>query len=329
MHILLVGPRFHGYTASMGQALRALGHTVDVHEYDAVPTRADAVRNKIAHDLPGERGLAWQQRWYDSRAVAALEGSRPDALLVVKGDVLSDAWWDAVDRWGGPTVVWFYDELARMGYSAERLAALPVVATYSSGDAETLRGRGVNAHHLPLGFDAHQPWTRTPVDAVTFIGARYPQREAMLRRLHEAGVPVRAYGRDWSRHPFDVVRSRHWRSPGVQSGRTLDRGAAYGVMAGSVATLNIHGVQDGFTMRTFEACGVGAVQLVDRPEVSAYFEPGEEVLVFTSEDELLDLTRRATAEPAWARGVAERGRARALAEHTLDHRMRTLEAWWS
>ncbi|MCV7526743.1 glycosyltransferase [Micrococcus luteus] len=329
MRILLVGPRFHGYSDSMAQALRAQGHEVRVHAYDAAQTRKDALRNKLAHDLPGGRGLEWQQRWYDDGARSALSEAAPDALLVVKGDVFSDAWWGAVDEWGGPTVVWFYDELERMGYSEERLAALPVVATYSSRDAEVLRGRGVDAHHLPLGHDAHLEWTRTPVGAVSFIGARYPQREELLRRLAAADVPVRAFGRDWSRRAVDVARSRHWRSPGVPSAPTLDRAAAYGVMAGSEATLNIHGVQDGFTMRTFEACGVGAVQLVDRPEVERYFDPGREVLVFTSEEELVDLARRVVREPAWARGMAEAGRARALAEHTLDHRMSTLAGWWA
>lgn len=328
MRILLVGPRFHGYSESMAQALRAQGHEVRVHPYDAAATRLDAARNKVAHDLPGGRGLAWQQAWYDENARAALAETRPDALLVVKGDVLSDDWWQAVEDWGGPSVVWFYDELERMAYTPERLAALPVVATYSSRDAEELRGRGVNAHHLPLGHDGHLDWRRTPVGAVSFIGARYPQREALLRHLGDAGVPVRAYGRDWSRRPRDVVRSRHWRSAGVPAGSTLDRADAYGVMAGSEATLNIHGMQDGFTMRTFEACGVGAVQLVDRPDVAHYFEPGREVLVFTSEDELVELAVRVVADPAWARGIAEAGRARALAEHTLDHRMETLEAWW-
>lgn len=100
-------------------------------------------------------------------------------------------------------------------------------------------------------------------------------------------------------------------------------------MAGSEATLNIHGHQDGFTMRTFEACGVGALQLVDRADVDVHFEPGREVLVFTDGDELAEHAERVIREPVWARSIAEAGRRRALAEHTLVHRMREVEALWA
>lgn len=329
MRVLLVGPRFHGYSEAMAQALRVLDHEVTVHAYDATDSAFDAARNKVAHDLPGGRGLAWQQRWYDDHAIAVLKSHRPDVLLVVKGDVFSDRWWDAVQTWGGPCVVWFYDELERMSFPEQTLSGLTAVATYSSADAERLRARGLNAHHLPLAFDSSTRWKRRPVGAVTFIGARYPQRETLLRGLAAAGVPVKAYGRDWSRRLSDVLRSRHWRGAGISSGRNLTRDEAYGVMAGSEATLNIHGRQGGFTMRTFEACGVGAVQLVDRCDVEHYFAPDEEVLVFTNQAELDELAARVVGDPLWARTVAARGQRRALAEHTFVHRMETLQEWWA
>lgn len=329
MRVLVVGPRFHGYTDAMAQALSALGHETRVHAYDVATKARDALRNKIAHDLPGVRGLEWQQRWYDDGALEALDRCRPDALLVIKGDVLSERWWDGVDSWGGPTVVWFYDELSRMAHHDAMLQRMSVIATYSSHDAETMRARGLEAHHLPLGYDSLTPWKRRPIGAVTFIGARYPQRESILRGLKHAGVPVKAYGRDWSRHASDVLRSRHWRPAGIPTGRTLNRSDAYGVMAGSEATLNIHGVQDGFTMRTFEACGVGALQLVDRADVEHYFEPGTEVLVFRDEEELRDTADRVVREPLWARRIAAAGQQRACAEHTLIRRMEAVQGWWA
>lgn len=328
MRVLIVGPRFHGYLAAMGAALEHLGHGVSVHAYDAADTLAERVRNKALHDLPGK----WTARWADwegRRAAAVLDRERPDALLVVKGDRLGDDWWAAVDRWNGPRVTWLYDEIDRMAYTREQLAAMPVVATYSAADAASLAGTAGTVRHLPLGHDSLLAFHRRPTGAVTFIGARYPQRKTLLAGLVAAGIPVRAYGRDWSRHPADVLASRHWRPPGVPAGRTLARDEAYGVMAGSEATLNIHGHQDGFTMRTFEACGVGALQLVDRADVDVHFEPGREVLVFADGDELAEHAERAIREPVWARGIAEAGRRRALAEHTLVHRMREVEVLWA
>lgn len=329
MRILVVGPQFHGYTASMARALEHRGHTVRAHEYDLLPGIRGAAVNKALHDLPS----AWTpEGWKDTygrHAAAELHRCRPDALVVVKGDILGDRWWDAVETWGGPVVVWFYDELRRMSYTPEQLTRLPAIATYSPDDAEALRAQGLEATHVPLAFDAHLEWTPRASPEVTFIGARYPQREARLRGLGASGVPVKAFGRDWSRHPVDVLNSRKWRASGLAWGRNLSRAEAYGVMCGSPATINSHGDQDGFTMRTFEVCGVGGVQLVDRADVDRHFDPGTEVLVYRDAEELTELARRAVTDRPWARRIAEAGQRRALAEHTFDHRMETLEQLWA
>ena len=100
-------------------------------------------------------------------------------------------------------------------------------------------------------------------------------------------------------------------------------------MADAAATLNLHGDQDGFTMRTFEACGVGAVQLIDRTDVGRALRRRRGARV-------VDLDRGAASTSAsapgstvaWADGLRERGRRRTLAEHTFDHRVAVLEALW-
>jgi spore maturation protein CgeB len=139
---------------------------------------------------------------------------------------------------------------------------------------------------------------------------------------------VRAYGRDWSRHPVDRLRSWNWRRPAVPAERDIDRLAAYEVMAESAATLNLHADQDGFTMRTFEACGVGAVQLIDRTDLDGLYDDGTELASWRSVGELVELCRRARVDRVWTDGLRERGRARTLAEHTFDHRVAVLEELW-
>ena len=94
-------------------------------------------------------------------------------------------------------------------------------------------------------------------------------------------MPVRAYGRDWSGHPVDRLRTWRVGTPACRPSATSPRAEAYDVMAASAATLNLHGDQDGFTMRTFEAAGVGGVQLIDRTDVDGLYEPGAEVLPWT------------------------------------------------
>ncbi len=193
---------------------------------------------------------------------------------------------------------------------------------------ETLAAQGLHAVHVPLAYDPEVSFQPAPSNEVVFVGARYPGREALLTALAQRDVPVQAHGRDWSGHPVDRLPTWQLHQPAVPHDSDLDRPDAYAVMAGARATLNVHGDQDGFTMRTFEACGVGAVQLVDRADVSRHYEPGVELAVFGSAEEAVEPARRAAADRAWADGLRTAGRARTLAEHTFVHRARDLEALW-
>lgn len=333
MRIHLVSPAFHGYWRAISDALGARGHQVTTHLYDHNPAWRTRARHHLRHELPHKvgvgqhRGLAREQT---ASALASVAAARPEAVVVVKGDVLGGAFWDHLDRVGLPRVSWLYDEVRRTRYSPERLARIGPIATYSPLDDSAFRAAGYDSRHLPLAFDHRL----TPVsgrgnpDEVTFVGARYANREAVLERLDAEGIPVRAYGRDWSAHPFDRLRTWRITAPALPSGRDLDRAHAYGVMAGSLATLNLHGDQDGFTMRTFEAAGVGAVQLIDRSDVDLHYEAGTEVLAWSDGEELTDLCRRVAADPGWASRLRAAARSRTLAEHTFDHRVAVLEDAW-
>jgi spore maturation protein CgeB len=181
---------------------------------------------------------------------------------------------------------------------------------------------------VPLAFDPTFVHARIPSDEVVFIGARYPGRTAVLTELCARGVPVRAVGSDWSHRTLDRLRTWSWQRPEVPACPSVARGIGAGLMAGAAATINIHGDQDGFTMRTFEASGVGALQLIDRADVEMHYEPGVEILPFSSVAEIADLVARAGREPRWASRIRAAARARTLAEHTFAHRARALEDLW-
>jgi spore maturation protein CgeB len=331
--ILLVSPVFHEYWRSIAEAFEADGHTVVTHRYDAFDGLAAKVRNKVAYEgldrvRPG-RGTAGFARVATERARTVLRDVRPDVVVAVKADLLEPAFWDDLDDARIPRVLWLYDELRRTRHTVESLARFPAVASYSPLDVAALRGAGVAAHHVPLPFDPARAGTPVPSSEVVFIGARYPNRERLLLDLVERGVPVRAFGRDWSTRAVDRLRTWSWARPAVPSGVEVSRSRAGGLMAGALGALNVHGDQDGFTMRTFEAAGVGALELVDRDDVGEHYEPGVEVLPFGSADEAAELVDRARTDRAWAAGVAAAGRARTLAEHTFAHRTVTLAALWA
>lgn len=330
--ILLVCPAFHGYGDSIANALRRAGHEVQLHAYDLNATLGAKIRTKVLYELPGklgsEAGAARRHARMTASAVAAVVGTRSDVIITVKADVLGPGYWNAVDTSKARQLLWLYDELARMNFDDETLLSRPSIVSYSPLDVATLTHRGLRVAHVLDAFDHTIPFTPTPSDEIVFVGARYPERTRTLEALHERGIAVRAYGRDWSHHPLDRLRTWQAHRPDIPSGRDVDRAEAYGITAGARGAINSHSDQDGFTMRTYELPGTGSLQLIDRPDVQSLYEPDREVLVFNDFDDLADKCQRARADRSWAQSIAEAGRVRTLAHHTFDHRVPLLEDAW-
>lgn len=326
--VLLVSPAFHGYWKAIQHALEKRGHEVTVHCYDEPGSFTQRLGNKLLHELPEKWRPSNVEQQMTRRAINALTAASPDVLVLVKGDQLGADWWQALDERRIPRVTWVYDELRRMRYTTEQLRCMGPIASYSALDSQSLEQQGIPVSHLPLAYDDSLSVRVASEDHVTFIGARYEGRERLLRELSTSGVPVKAYGRTWSRHPYDILRTRQFASPEIPAGRDVDRGDAYGIMQASPATLNIHGDQDGFTMRTFEASGVGGLQILDRPDVDGLYDVDREVLVYTSVAELAELAQRALKDRPWAERIREAGQRRTLAEHTFNHRVAALETLW-
>ncbi|GAB2537836.1 CgeB family protein [Brachybacterium huguangmaarense] len=331
---LIVSPTFHGYWRSIEDAFRRRGHEVLTVRYDAYDTVGEKLRLKATVELserlrvPGDRRAGERRRLTD-RVIAAMRAFGPDRVLVVKGDGLDERFWDALDA--TPRVLWLYDDLHRHDHTMDFLRAVGPVVSYSPSETEILREReGVDATFMADAFDPHRvavPARRT--DEIAFVGSGYRNRYEILGSLAAAGLPVHAYGREFSRHLFDRARTWSWARPDLAASRDVPLERAYQIVGEAAAAVNIHGLQTGHAMRTFEIPGMGGVQLVDRDDVDMFYDVGTEVAVWHSVEELIELSRRAMTDRAWAEGLRTAGRARTLAEHTFDHRMATVEALWA
>lgn len=327
--LLIISPTFHDYHVAFSRAFESLGYIVDVCKYDEFATWHAKINNKINFELPAQFGKDTRHMRIarsTDRALDSLRAIQPDAVLIIRGDILGEQVFHELEARRTPYAIWFYDERERMSPYAINLARVPAVATYSRSDAKVLAEEGVNAHYVPLGFDSLARFRpRGNRHEVSFIGARYPNRQLLLEELRELGVPIRAFGRDWSHDLRDRVRTWGGKRPDIPASRDLDRTRAYGVMAGSLATINVHYRQDGFTMRTFEAAGVGAVQLIDRADVSELFSPGEEVLVFSDPYDAAEKMDWIRADARRSHSIRVAARKRTLSEHTLVHRAQALD----
>lgn len=331
--ILFISPAFHGYWKPIATSLSSRGHRVTPLLYDANPSLVDKLRRKLVHEpadliLAGSGTRALRRR-VTKRAIQALNANAPDLVLVIKSDLVGLGFWEELSARRVESTLWLYDEIRRTQLDPGILDLADHLVTYSPHDAQTLRTRGLPGTYLPNAFDHHVDPRPLRSNDIVFIGARYPNRESVLRDLHAAGIPVRAFGRQWSHHPLDRIRTWDLQRPEIPAGRDVDRHLGYRILAGAAASLNVHFDQDGFTMRTFEAAGCGALQLIDRPEVSQFYEPDQEVLVYEDFQQLSEYCLRAVRDRAWAAEIGARARQRTLAEHTFDHRIAELERLWA
>lgn len=336
--LLLISPSFHGYHRSIAGGFERLGHEVHTHCYDEYPGVRAKLRNKLVHELPerlklasvGVGGSAAARAWSTERTIGAVRRVRPERVIVIKGDALDHRFWSELDDSGIPRILWLYDDVSRHDYSPDFLRAVGPVLSYSVDETRWLSEHGVDAHFVPNAFDptlASPPRHRR--DEAVFVGSRYPNRERLLLRIQDAGVPVRAWGRGWSHHPVDRLRTWDWARPDIPWERDIPLAEAYRVQAEGLVAVNVHGFQAGMTMRTFEVPGMGGLHAVDRPDVARFYDVGSETLVFRSPEELTHLCRRAQKDTAWAERIRERGRRRTLSEHTFAHRAAQIGALWS
>src|SRR5262249_27721439 len=118
-----------------------------------------------------------------------------------------------------------------------------------------------------------------------------------------------------------------WAEPRIKkqwTGRYLMREEKSQVFGQALACLNTFALAEGNSLncRAFEIAGAGGLQLVEaRPIVVECFEPGKEVLTFTTFEELLANLERCRKDPVETRSIRMAAAKRALSEHTYRHRL--------
>jgi spore maturation protein CgeB len=329
------------YYRGLLRALAARGHRITFYEPDAferqahrdipVPDWADVVvydANEAAVDrvLAEARGAdvivkASGVGVFDERLEAGvLQARRPDALAVF-WDVDAPATLDRMQR--DPD-----DALRRL------VPRFDMVLTYGGGDPVVNAYAALGARACVPVYNALDPTTHFPVPPeqrfaadLSFVGNRLPDREARVESFFlaaAAALPEHRFllgGNGWAdkQMPANVRYHGHV--------YTRDHNA---INCSALAVLNINRAsmaQYGFSppTRVFEAAGAGACLITDAWEgIELFLEPGREILVAPSGDEVADLLRGLTQEQAHA--IGEAARARILASHTYDHRADQVDA---
>lgn len=204
-------------------------------------------------------------------------------------------------------------------YQAECLPLYDHVFTQDSGLATG--GRPATLLGPACDPREHRPVTLTDEERahlggdVVYLGYAYPNRIAMMEALLE--FDVRLWGIGWDASP--ALRGR-FRTEPVHG---LKKTRIYGAAAVSLNLQSEHYQRDGLTCRPFEVAACGGFCLTEaRRDLSRYFEPGVEMVAFEGIDDLKRKVAYYLAHEDERGQIAARARARALREHTYDHRVR-------
>jgi len=328
------------YYRGIVRALHERGHRVTFYEPDAFERQQhrdiddpDWARVVVYPASEAEAARALEQaRGADlvvkASGVGVLDGFLEREVLALRSPRTRVAFWD-VDA---PAT------LERMHADpADALRALvpryDLVLTYGGGQRVVDAYRGLGARECVPIYNALDPDTHFPVPLdhrfvadLGFLGNRLPDREARVGRFFFDAArlaPEFDYllgGSGWD----DVPLPENVRSLGHVSTRDHN---AFNSSARMVLNINRDSmVRFGWSppTRVFEAAGAGACLLTDAWDgIEMFLEPGREVLVADSAEEVNEHLRR--VGPVQSRQIGERARERLLREHTYAHRALQLE----
>lgn len=326
------------------RALRKRGYRMDVF-YRNLPILGSAQAHRHSQRItPGKIAAALasrvppqvnpELRLRNQRLIEKARQFQPDILWMV-GDntVIYPATLATIKQETGCKVV-YASGTSPIVFSRpiERQAAslydLVLVNDYYHG-IQWLELGAVRMECLPISAcdpDFHHPYELSSAEKqaytcdVAFVGTLVPdnlysRRVEALEALTEFDLGI------WSVH--DVPSSL----------RRFARGAALGeqmlhVLSAARITINTHGnfMRYGGNMRTFEAAGVGVLQVTDDlPGTRQWFAPGETIVTYRDNDDLREKIAYYLKHDDERIALAKRAREHVYAHHTYEQRVDRLE----
>ncbi len=146
---------------------------------------------------------------------------------------------------------------------------------------------------------------------VSFVGAAYGNRPAMVETLRREGVDVACFGHGWPAGPVEA-----------QQISEIVRASQVSLNFSDGSRKGAGGREDRqIKARVFEVPGYGGCLLTEQaPYLEKYFRLGEEVLTFEGRDELVGAVKALLADSGRRDTIARRGFERVSQDHTYDRR---------
>ena len=339
MRILAIGPLWRGSNAGgLFRALSRVGCLIEVvDEFYFISLQTKRKLTKIFERLI--RGLQTEE--FNNAIKKRILVFRPDVVLVYKGAFVLPETLDFAKE-NNCKLVLFYPDVSTTAHGDNIPRSIPkydLIFTTKTFGIKDLADRYhvKSVVFVPHGFDPEIHRKLEISDAykrdfgcdVSFIGTYSPKKEAWLSALKRAcpDVDLKIWGEQWFRAKDESLKNC------LQHTAVLGDLYAVAIQCSKInlgiLSERVEGASSGdlITSRTFHIPASSGFMLHERNEESVlYLKENEEAGFFDGPDELVAQVKFFMANESLRENIKKAGYARAVAEHALDNRAKTVIA---
>ncbi len=338
LKVLVVNPMYGGslptarYCAGV---LENLGHKAVAVECERFAEGYFSLK-EVTRNKENARILTEQFMNFMGEVVAAKAADfRPDLILALAQAPLTPQALARLKALKIPIAFWFVEDFRTLTYWKDVAASYDHFFCIQKGEfPQALHSKGAkHAYYLPQACfpDVHRPVELTEQEQesyaadLSFMGAAYYNRVKTFPRLLDFDFKI--WGTEWNLDSAvgERVQNANWRIDPEEAVKIYNAGKVNLNLHSSTFHEDINPEGDFVNPRTFEIAACGGFQLVDaRSLLSELLAPGEEVVTFDNVPDLKEKIAYYLEHDEERRRIAGRARARVLAEHTMEHRMREM-----
>lgn len=309
--ILFATTDYSFFTSPVTQALQKLGFDVEIFDY-----------YKPNFLVRGLGTLRTNPNFINSLINQALINRaiqfKPKYLLVIKGQNILPATIRQIQQLGIITINWYPDWYDSWPWIIRHASIYNFFINTCWTTHRRLQQAGIINYYLPFaGPTLADPRPLAQIYPITFVGQYTLHRRHFLNAISDLGLKV--WGDRWNGHHLPYVVSN--RIPVNLTHRIIRQSQI--VVNPLIGTAQNH--PNHANVRTFEVTTLGSFLLTQAtPILKRYFDINEELVTFSTPDNLRQKTIYFLNHPRHRLNIASSGQARALKDHTFYIRLKQL-----